>query len=247
MDGILYGTGTGPGDPSLMTLKAVKVIEECDIIALPVSDTKTLEEPFTDYNKRYASTLLKGCMAYKTALPNVPGIADKPVLYMPMPMCKDKDRLKKLHDQDAEKIEEHIKSGKKVCFLVLGDPVVYSTYMYIHKRIIKKGYSAEIINGVTSFCACAAALGMGLVKNREQLHIIPASYNIKDTAKLPGTKVFMKAGKSMAELKQEIAGSGQEAVMVENCGMDNEKIYKGFCDIPDQAGYYSVLILKEED
>ena len=143
------------------------------------------------------------------------------------------------------RVEKYLKEGKNVAFLTLGDPTVYSTYLYIHKRIQDRGYEVEIVSGITSFCAVAARLNIGLVEKAEPLHVIPASYQIEDALKLPGTKVLMKAGKKMAMVKEELQKRNERAVMIENCGMENEKIYRSVEEIPEDAGYYSLIIAKE--
>ena len=109
-----------------------------------------------------------------------------------------------------------------------------------------KGYETEIVNGIPSFCAVSAKLGDSLVDRSEQLHVIPSTYDIEDGLKLPGTKVLMKGGKKMASIRESIIASGQEAVMVENCGMENEKIHLDAEDIPSDASYFSLLIVKEK-
>ena len=86
---------------------------------------------------------------------------------------------------------------------------------------------------------------MGLVEKAEPLHVMPASYQISDALKLPGTKVLMKAGKKMKQVKEELKAMGAQAVMIENCGMPNEKIYWNVDEIPEDAGYYSLIIVKE--
>lgn len=143
-------------------------------------------------------------------------------------------------------IEKYLSEGKQVAFLTLGDPTVYSTYLYIHKRVQEHGYEVEIISGITSFCAVAARLNMGLAEKAEMLHVIPASYQIKDALQLPGTKVLMKAGRKMKEVKEQLLHLGVQAVMIENCGMENEKIYRCAEEIPEEAGYYSLIIVKEK-
>lgn len=107
------------------------------------------------------------------------------------------------------------------------------------------GYDTEIVSGITSFCAVAARLNIGLVEKHEELHVIPASYQIEEALQLPGTKVLMKAGKKMAEVKATIKRLGASAVMIENCGMPNEKIYRSVDEIPEDAGYYSLIIIKD--
>lgn len=246
MSSILYGIGTGPGDPELMTLKAVKIIKACDVIAIPISRSDFTEPILEKTRQESCSNLLEECVAYQIAIQNVPEMHKKPILYLPMPMIKDKALLKLVHDQGTEMIMRLLDEGKQIAFLTLGDPTVYSTYLYVHKRVLSKGYQAEIISGITSFCASAARLNMGLVENKDELHIIPASYGIEEALKLSGTKVLMKAGKKMPEVKESVRNSGQEIFMVENCGMAQEKTYRAISDIPDEASYYSLIVVKEE-
>lgn len=132
-------------------------------------------------------------------------------------------------------------------FITLGDPTVYSTCMYIHKRIRKQGYETRIIPGVPSFCAAAARLDQSLVENQEELHIIPASYEIEEGLKMAGTKVLMKAGRKIPYVKQVIKEQNLNLTMVENCGMENETIYHSAEEIPDEASYYSLFIVKEKN
>lgn len=227
MKGTLYGVGIGPGDPELLTLKAVRLIRENEVIALPG------EKP-------------EETVAYQISVQAVPELADKTLLALTMPMTKDKALLNENYDRAAEKIADQLDQGKNVVFLTLGDPTVYSTYMYVHQRLEEKGYRVEIISGITSFCAVAARMNMSLVERSEPLHVIPASYQIEEALKLPGTKVLMKAGKQMKYVKEQVKGFGKNAVMIENCGMLDEKIYASADEIPENAGYYSLIVIKEE-
>lgn len=226
MAGKLFGLGIGPGDPELLTLKAVRIIQESDVIAVP---GKVKEES----------------VAYQITKQAVKELDEKEIIAVHMPMTKDQEKLESSHNEGAEQVEKYLKEGKNVAFLTLGDPTVYSTYLYIHKRIQDRGYEVEIVSGITSFCAVAARLNIGLVEKAEPLHVIPASYQIEDALKLPGTKVLMKAGKKMAMVKEELQKRNERAVMIENCGMENEKIYRSVEEIPEDAGYYSLIIAKE--
>ena len=89
-------------------------------------------------------------------------------------------------------------------------------------------------------------MDISLAENRQELHILPASYQIEEGLGLPGTKVLMKAGKKMTDVKELLMEKELEAEMVENCGMKNEKVYLSAEEIPEQAGYYSLLIVKEK-
>lgn len=248
MRGIFTGVGVGPGDPELMTLKAVRAVEACSVIAIPVSDS-TLEKPVyekAENNDTGNAAYLERCVAYQIAAGAVPGIGGKNRIYLPMPMIKEKDKLKAIHENDAAAVAELLDKGEHVVFLTLGDPTVYSTCMYVHKRLKRNGYTTQIIPGIPSFCAAAARLDIPLVENRQELHVLPASYHIEESLDLPGTKVLMKAGRKMAEVKRLLTEKELDAVMVENCGMENEKMYFGAQEIPEQAGYYSLLIVKEK-
>ena len=229
MNGTLYGVGVGPGDPKLLTIKALRLIKENQIIAVPGNDIQ----------KSVAYQIVKG--AYEE-------LDGKTLIPVAMPMTKDPKVLEENHKKAADDVEEYLKKGENVVFLTLGDPTVYSTYLYVHKRILERGYEASIISGITSFTAVAARLNLGLVEMAEPLHVIPATYQAEDMdqiLKLPGTKVLMKSGKKMKQIKESILRSGQQAVMIENCGMPGEKIYRCAREIPEAAGYYSLILVKE--
>jgi len=83
------------------------------------------------------------------------------------------------------------------------------------------------------------------VEWNEQLHVVPAVHRLEDRLELPGNYVLMKSGRKMDQVKEILAASGRSVVMVENCGMENEHIYHGVDQIPDDAGYYSLIIAKE--
>ncbi|MCI5648848.1 MAG: precorrin-2 C(20)-methyltransferase [Fusicatenibacter sp.] len=228
MSGRLFGIGIGPGDPELLTLKAVRLILENEIIAVPG------ESP-------------RDSVAYQITVQAVPELEKKTLLALPMPMTKNPVILKENHDRAAKLVEDVLESGKNVVFLTLGDPTIYSTYLYVHKRVLADGYHAEITSGIPSFCAVAATLSMGLVEKSKELHVIPASYQIEEALKLPGTKVLMKAGKKMDQVKDLLMKKNSEVFMVENCGMEDQKIYLGADQIPENAGYYSLIIVKEKE
>lgn len=228
MQGKLYGIGVGPGDPELLTLKALRIVKESPIIAVP-------------------GEVAQESVAYKIVKGAYPELDEKELVAVSMPMTKDKKLLEESHDKAANQIAGYLKEGKQVVFLTLGDPTVYATYIYVHKRIQEMGYPLEIVSGIPSFCAVAARLNMGLVEKAEPLHVIPASYEIEESLELPGTKVLMKAGKKMGKVKEILKARGALCRMIENCGMENEKIYDSVEEIPDQAGYYSLIIVKEQE
>lgn len=226
MMGKLIGVGVGPGDPELMTLKAVKIIRNCQVLVLPAESKEK-------------------CVAYQIVRQAIPEIEDKTTVCLVMPMTKDKDRLEKSHREGTQKVAEVLDAGKDAAFLTLGDPTVYATSMYIHQRIAGMGYRTSIVSGVPSFCAAAAKLGVSLGEKQEQIHIIPASYDVEAAIQLPGTKILMKAGKKMPVVRQCVKEHHGWAAMVENCGMAEEHLWINAEDMPEHPGYYTLVIVKD--
>lgn len=229
--GILYGVGVGPGDPELMTVKAVRTVERCPVIALPQSGRGE-------------------CTAYEIAKEAVPALEKKKKLLLSMPMTRDQDTLLESWREAADQIAKKLDLGQDVAFLTLGDPAVYSTYLYLHRLVEKMGYEARMIPGVPSFCAAAARLGWGLCENRQPLHILPASYDgTEEALSLPGTKVLMKAGSCAAEVMDALGKGGlrSRTGLVVNCGMAGEKAYQSLETTPEEQGYFSLYIVKEEE
>lgn len=224
--GKLYGVGVGPGDPQLMTFKAAGVIKKCPIIAVPKSGE----------SEQIALSIAR------------PYIEEQFILDCYMPMTRDKEALNKNHELVTSSIREYLEEGKDVAFLTLGDPTIYSTYMYIHRRIQALGYKTEIIPGISSICSVAAALNDSLCEGSDCLHIIPASYKGKeDYLDLKGTKVLMKTGKSMERLKGHLKEKGlyEKAKAVECASMPNEKIHSSL-DTLEESSYFSVVVIKED-
>ena len=223
--GKLYGIGVGPGDPELLTCKAVRLIRACDVIAVPNRDKSR-------------------CFALRIAMGAVPELEKKPLLAVEMPMTKDADILERAFKAGTEKLREQLDAGKAVAFLTIGDPTVYSTYIYLHKRIAALGYDTEIVPGVPSFCASAAALNIPLCENSQELHIIPGTYRPAAALDYPGVKVFMK--NNVSETLSAARAKKLSVQMVENCGTPEQRVFRSAREIPEDAGYYSVMIVKEE-
>lgn len=230
--GKFYGIGVGPGDPELMTLKAVRTIRDCDVIVLPVSNRELTEPLLLEQNEmeNRAAGYLESCTAYQIAVQTVSEL---------------KEKLRKIHARGAEVIEQFLEKGWNLAFLTLGDPTVYSTCMYIEQMIEQDGYQVETVSGIPSFCAAAARLNQPLGEQEEQIHILPGSYEAGEGLQLSGTKILMKTGKKMGQIKEFLQGSSQDICLVENCGMDDERIVRSVEEISEDAGYYSLLIVKD--
>lgn len=227
MYGIAYGVGVGPGDPELMTLKAVRMIRENTVFALPGKEPKET-------------------VAYRIAVAAVPELAEKELISVYMPMTHDKEEMAQCHRDGAEKIEQYLRRGKNVVYLTLGDSTVYCTFTYLQQILEADGFQTVLVNGIPSFCAAAARMNMPLSIWNEQIHILPAVHNLDCELPSGGTCVLMKSGSKMNRVKQILKEAGREAVMVENCSAENEKVYRSVDEIPDDAGYYSLIIAREK-
>lgn len=221
-----YGVGVGPGNPELMTLKAIRVIRENEVIAVPGKNPKE-------------------SVAYKIAVQNVPEMAEKELVPLDMPMVRDKQLLQKAHRKCAEIVESYLDKGRNVVCLTLGDSTVYCTFSYIQRILETDGYPVELVSGVPSFCAAAARLNIPLAEWDEPLHIIPAVHTHQNPLQSGGNYVLMKSASRMREMKHFLKQSGQSVYAVENCGMENERIYRSADEIPDEAGYFSLVIAKK--
>lgn len=223
--GMFYSVGTGPGDPKLLTVAALDVINKADIIAVP--DSGAGKNAVLDIVRDY--------------------VAEKKILSCPMAMTRDPQELKRCHELSCEMLQKELNDGKDVAFLTLGDPSVYSTTMYVHNLLKEKGYPTKMIPGVPSFCAAAAALDIALCEGGQALHILPASYKgTKEGLLYDGNKVLMKSGKSILEIRQMIDAEQNDAYAVERCGMEGEKIHTSLDTIDENTGYFCVMIVKEK-
>lgn len=226
--GVLYGVSVGPGDPELLTLKALRILQKCPVIAAP--QAKSGEALALDIVRRAVS--LEG----------------KAVLPLSFPMGQDKTRWISAHEQAAAEILPHLDAGRDVAMPNLGDVSIYSTFGYLMGLVRQKGYEAVMIPGVPSFCAAAARLGTGLASGDTPLHVIPAGCEpLAALLELPGAKVLMKAGRNLPQAAQILRETGQleRAALVENCGLPDERVYPKLEPAVGKAGYFTTVIVKE--
>ena len=225
--GKLYGIGVGPGDPELLTLKAVNAMQKCSVIAVPKTgnDEKTAFAIIEKY------------------------LIGKELLECRFIMERDMAKRKEARQIAAADIITHLDDGKDVGFVTLGDPTTYSTYMYVHEIITGKGYDALIIPGITSYSACAAALGIALCAGEETLTIIGRGKNIDGLLDAPGTKVIMKSGTNLAIVLDKLKkrGYGAKTKIVCRATMDGQRLYNSIeeYDNSPETGYFTTLIVKE--
>lgn len=223
--GKLYGVSVGPGDPSLMTLKAVSCIKKCNVLAVPRTNGEN-------------------SLALKIASGAV-NISEKQIEYLDFLMINDQDRLSKNYNALAIQITAHLDAGRDVAVLNLGDASLYSSYSYICRILLKQGYEVETIPGVTSFCACAALLNKSLTDVHEPLHILPASMpDLPSALALTGGKVLMKSGRVLPEVINLIRREGlnEHSTLVADCGLPSQRIFSNIDEATDE-GYFSTILI----
>lgn len=224
--GIFYGVGVGPGDPELITLKALRVLEACPVIAAPQ----------TRNGEMLALEIAKGAA----------GLEHKRILPLRFPMGRgDRDAV---YEEAARQVEACLAEGADVAMVNLGDVSIYATCGHLMERLRARGWETVMIPGVTSFSAVAARLGTTLAAMDTPLHIIPASaMDVGEALELPGTKVLMKAGGHMDMLAGELAARGllERSALVANCGLEGETVCRELSHVPEGLGYYTTVVVKE--
>lgn len=226
MKGTAYCVGVGPGDPELITVKAIRRIRENEVIAVPGRNAKE-------------------SVAYQIAVQAVPALCEKKLLPIPMPMVKDRGQLEDAHREGAALIKHYLDNGENVVYLALGDPTIYCSFSYLQRILEVEGYPVVLVSGVPSFCAAAARLNLPLTEWDEPLHVIPSVHNTDEKLDQPGTYVLMKSAGHMKAVKEMLTSSNREASAVLNCGMESEQVCRSIEEIPDDAGYFSLIISKQ--
>lgn len=225
--GTLFGVSVGPGDPELLTLKARNILAACPVIAAPrTAGGRTL--------------------ALEIAAQAV-DLTAKTVVYLDLLMTRDARQLAARRRELALQLSSYLDQGQDVALLNLGDASLYGSWAYINELVKTLGYATATIPGVTSFCAAAASLNTSLTEPDLPLHIIPASYDgLEQSLALPGTKVLMKAGNSLPELRRLLQerGLAAQAALAANCGLADEVLCKRLEQAPPLAGYFTIILLK---
>ena len=237
----LFCVGCGPGDPELLTIRALNLIKEADVIFVPTSKSDKPSIALSIVAK-YINTTTK-------------------IINLVFPMIKDKDSLKDYWEKNTSEISQMVRTGKKTLYLTVGDPSLYSTWIYIHRELKKnhKDIQIEIIPGITSIFAFAAESKISLVEGNEHLSIVPACYDlnkVKNTVKSSDTIVFLKDGRYFDNVIEMLpdAGFGEEsqiAIAQDVSTKENILEIKHLKDLkgkkqPSQK-YFSIMVVKRND
>jgi precorrin-2/cobalt-factor-2 C20-methyltransferase len=214
----LYGVGVGPGDKELLTLKAVRIIQSCEAIVVP-------------------SGMAGGkSIALETAEDYINAESEIIVKHFPM---GGEEQQEKIYEA-FKAIEEKLMEGKNVAFLTIGDPFVYSTYIYLLKYIEEMGYETETVPGITSFCACASLAKEPLVIGNEPLLIIPGDkiHKINDEKHVVIMKVYKQEEKILDDLEEK----GFKYVYIKRAGRDGQEVIRDRQEILKNKEYMSLII-----
>jgi precorrin-2/cobalt-factor-2 C20-methyltransferase len=228
-NGKLYGVGVGPGDPELITVKAVRVIKAADIIFTAASTKNTYS------------------LAVEIAAPYI--AEGTPIAKLSFPMTKDESQTETAWINNARQIATVIKEGKTAVFLTLGDPTTYSTFGYILKKMacIMPDADIETIPGITSFHAASARLNRILVEGEQSLLVTSGAYGGDRIRKINGVEnvAVVKAYKNMGDLHEALMETGlsENSVAVSRCGRKDELISRDVESLVDKAPDYWTLIL----
>ena len=215
--GTFYGVGVGPGDPELLTLKAVRVLESCPVLAAP--------------------QMASGEMTALSIARQAARLEGKTLLPLRFTMSRDRAEQAEGHRRAADAVRPYLEAGQDVAMAILGDVSIYSTYCYMMELLKAEGFPCVMVPGVPSFCAVAARLGRSLTEPDQPLHIIPGGGpGLGEALDLPGSKVLMKAGRNHQKLLDR-------AAMVENCGLPEERPFADLTGKPDSNGYFTTVII----
>lgn len=209
-----YGIGIGPGDPELLTLKALRVIKESSIIFVPASKGKSL-----------AKEIVKG------------HLMGKKIIELNFPMGEEN----KFNYKEAAKIiNEVFRDIDVACFLTLGDPLTYSTFIYLYREINKFGIKVEIIPGVTSYNAAFSKIKLPFAVKNESVLITDKNIEldkVNDIDKI----IFLKAN-NKKEIIKKLKEKGFKNYYIKRCTLDGEKILMDEEDIEKDEDYLALII-----
>ncbi|MGP3939439.1 precorrin-2 C(20)-methyltransferase [Streptomyces sp. 6N106] len=232
--GRLYGVGLGPGDPSLMTVRAVEVIAEADVIAFhSARHGRSIARSIAERHLR------PDHIEERLVYPVTTETTDHPGGY--------RGAMDEFYADAAARLAAHLDAGRTVAVLAEGDPLFYGSYMHMHKRLADR-YPTEVIPGVTSVSAAAARLGVPLVEGEEVLTVLPGTLPEEElTARLATTDAaaVMKLGRTFPTVRRALERSGRlaDARYVERATMDAERTAPLAEVDPESVPYFSMAVL----
>ena len=232
--GCLYGVGVGPGDPELLTLKALRIIQAAPVVCAPQSETRT---------DSYALGIVREYLD-----------TDKQeILRLPFPV-DDPEGAAGVWRSGADTLAQRLYRGQDVAFVTEGDPMVFSTFAYVLEAITAEHPSipVEIVPGVSSIMAAAASSGVPLVTHGQRLAVLPAVYGIDDLSEAIAsydTIVLMKVNRELLQAleKLDTLGLAGKTVYVRRVTTSEEKVVDDVTQLSQEdIDYFSLLIVKRD-
>ena len=235
--GTLYGVGVGPGAPDLMTLRALNTLKSVPVIAIPRS---------SDF---------AGSVAWRIASPVVGDVEGQERLYLRFPMTKDPEILKPAWDTAFNKIGERLEKGLSVAFISEGDPLVYSTFIYLLAEAAERwpGINIEIVPSVSSITAVPAVLQIPVADGRERFAVLPATYGVEDLKRMLqefDTVLLMKVSSVMPKVIAVLEELQllDRAVYVSKATTSQQKIVRDIRSIRnDRCDYFSMIMVSKRE
>ncbi|WP_456432800.1 precorrin-2 C(20)-methyltransferase [Thermosulfuriphilus sp.] len=228
--GKLYGVGVGPGDPKLLTLRAVEVLKAVDHIFVAASTRNSYSA---------ALNIVRAHIPEKTIVER-----------LDFPMTKDPKLLEEAWRKNAQKVAYYLRQGQDTAFLTLGDPSLYSTFGYLYRRIrqLLPQIDCEFIPGISAFQAAAARLRLTLVEADQSLLLASGAtggQTIREMGKLANSLVLYKVYRKTEDILEALEEIGRlcEAVAITACGLPEEKIYEKAEELRGKHPPYFTLIL----
>jgi precorrin-2 C20-methyltransferase / precorrin-3B C17-methyltransferase len=232
--GHLYGVGVGPGDPELITLKAARLIKNADVIAYH-SGTAGRSIARTIADSLISENVVEELLIY----PVTTGPTDHPLGYY--------GAVDDFYDESAERLSKHLDAGRSVVVLAEGDPLFYSSYMYLHDRLSHR-FPSEIVPGVTSLTAAATALRTPLARHEDILTVLPGTLPVPELARrLADTDAaaIMKLGRTFAGVREALRQAGRldDALYVERATTGEQRIMPVTEVDADAVPYFSMIVV----
>jgi precorrin-2/cobalt-factor-2 C20-methyltransferase len=206
MSGKLYAVGLGPGDPELLTIKAQRLLAEADVVFLPVRDEHD-------------------SLARKI----VSGLVDAGRLReLSFRMSRKPEENRQRWQEHAGAVAQVVGQGQTAVFATEGDPLLYSTFLHVYTELLRAhpGLAVEIVPGVSSVTAGAAALGIPLADDKQRLAIVPATGEVLHAVATFDTVVILKVSMALDVVLKALHTTGRtdQAVYVERAGWPEQRV-----------------------
>ena len=232
MNGVFYGIGVGPGDPELLTVKAIRAMENVDVLIAPKTEKK------------------EGSVALSIARPYLK--KDVKIVYQVFPMVKGfAENSADAWEANKQEILALLREGKNVAFLTLGDPMFFSTYIYVFRLLEHEDIEIQTIPGIPAFAAIGSQMGYPIVEGDDVLSIIPATAapeKVEKAVQAADNVVLMKVYKNFGEVTDMLSRNkmAKQAVLVSRAGLPDERVINDIeAHKEEKLNYLSTILTRK--